>query len=279
MNNPLSESPQASVSPAEQIRRRMDLTLVTRARIVVIGLGGIGMWLVDAVTTFLQGILRADHGDDCIHMLLVDGDAFTPENSYRMDVPDYGNKAEVVGRRVLDRWRDIPLVVRWCGEFVDENNVQRVIGNGDVVLLACDNHKTRHIVNRRCSQSGFENIVLISGGNDGVDKGLRGTFGNVQVYWRRDGRDETAPLDRFHPEIARPADRAPHELSCVELAASGVPQLALTNLAVASTMASALLRLFMPVPEESMYDEVSLDILEAVSQPHFVSVRRPEINR
>jgi molybdopterin/thiamine biosynthesis adenylyltransferase len=275
MNNPLPTRLEAPGSAAEQIRLRMDFTLVTRAHIVCIGLGGIGLWLVDAVATFLQGLLRADASDDGIYMLLVDGDTFTPENSYRMDVPEYGNKAEVVGHRLLERWRDTPLVVRWCSEFIDADNVTRLIGDGDVVLLACDNHKTRHVVNRHCSQSGFENIVLISGGNDGVEDGLRGTFGNVQVYWRRDGQDRTAPLDRFHPEIAQPADRAPHEMGCVELAASGVPQLTLANLAVASSMANALLRLLMPIPQESMFDELSLDILDAVSHPHFLSVEPP----
>jgi hypothetical protein len=260
-----------AVSAAEQIRQRMEFSLVTRGRIVCIGLGGIGLWLVDAVATFLQGLLHADQGDDAVQLLLVDGDEFKPENSYRMDVPDYGNKAEVVGQRLLDRWADTRLVVRWRKVFVNEENVAQLIQDGDVVLLACDNHKTRHIVNRHCSGSNFQNIVLISGGNDGVEDGLRGTFGSVLVYWRREGRDLTAPIDRFHPEIAHPTDEAPHQVGCVEMAASGVPQLSLVNLAVASSMASALLRLLMPVPNEPMYDEVSLDILDAVSQPQYLS--------
>ena len=36
------------------------------------------------------------------------------------------------------------------------------------------------------------------------------------VYRRAAGVDVTHPLTRFHPEIARPADKRPDELSCAE---------------------------------------------------------------
>ena len=43
------------------------------------------------------------------------------------------------------------------------------------------------------------------------------------------------------------------------------------NFAAASAMCSALLRLLMPPPGEQPYDEVSLDILDARSLPHWLS--------
>jgi hypothetical protein len=88
---------------------------------------------------------------------------------------------------------------------------------------------------------------------------------------RRDGRDVTAPLARFHPEIAHPQDRSPHELSCLELVSAGIPQIVFVNLAVASAMGNALLRLMMPEVEQPMYDEVGLDIVDAVNLPHWLS--------
>jgi hypothetical protein len=88
---------------------------------------------------------------------------------------------------------------------------------------------------------------------------------------RRVGRDVTAPLDRFHPEIAHPQDRAPHDLSCLELIAAGTAQIGFVNLAVASAMCNALLRLMMPELQQPMYDEVGLDIAEGVSMPHWLS--------
>ena len=87
---------------------------------------------------------------------------------------------------------------------------------------------------------------------------------------RAGDHDCTAPLDRFHPEIASPPDRNPAELDCLELTTSGTPQLLFANLAIASTMANALLRLLM-CHDEHFYDEVCLDILEANSVPHWLS--------
>ena len=56
------------------------------------------------------------------------------------------------------------------------------------------------------------------------------------VYRRAAGVDVTHPLTRFHPEIARPADKRPDELSCAELAKTSAPQLLFTNWLVASAM-------------------------------------------
>jgi hypothetical protein len=93
----------------------------------------------------------------------------------------------------------------------------------------------------------------------------------VQSYVRNGGRHVTAPIEQFHPEIADPQDAVPDELSCLEQAAFGAPQLSFVNFAVASAMSSALLRLMMPPAGERMYDEVSLDILDAASAPHWLS--------
>ena len=111
---------------------------------------------------------------------------------------------------------------------------------------------------RRCARPGK------TGGNEGVDPPReRGTYGNVQVYLRRDGRDLTAPLTRFHPEIASPKGKLPTEASCVELALS-TPQILFTNLAVASALLNAF---FAYTCGRLTYQEVKLDILEARMLP------------
>jgi hypothetical protein len=258
------------LSAVEQLRQRIDTNLVTRGRIVIIGLGGIGLWLVRGVATFLAGLISGDGTGRQLELLLCDGDAFQPENGYRMDIPDFGNKAAVVGRELLERIQTPHVIVRWRSEYASPTNIHELILNKDCVLLACDNHKTRSLVGEFCAGGTLEDVVLISGGNDGVEHGLNGTYGNVQVYVRQRGSDLTAPLARFHPEIAHPVDKSPDELSCLEQVA-GAPQLALANMAVASAMCSALLRLMMPVAGERMYDEVALDVLEAVNTPHWIS--------
>jgi hypothetical protein len=236
--------------------------------VVVIGLGGIGLPLARSVATFLGGICYAVESLE-VRLVLHDGDSYQDDNTYRMDIPSHGNKAEVLGHELLQRISCPNLQVRWVTEYVTPNNVGPAIHDHDCVLLACDNHATRNVVGRHCSA--LDHVTLISGGNDGVEDGLRGTYGNVQVHLRRDGQDRTAPLDRFHPEIAAPTDRQPHEVSCLELIRAGVPQISFVNLAVASAMCNALLRLMMPGVNEPMYDEVTLDIAEGVSVPHWLS--------
>src|SRR5262249_60475714 len=87
-------------------------------------------------------------------------------------------------------------------------NVGQLIRNGDHVLLCVDNHPTRKLVSDHCGT--LANVALFSGGNEGVEPPReRGTYGNVQVYLRKGGRDLTVPLTRFHPEIANPKARCP----------------------------------------------------------------------
>ena len=81
-------------------------------------------------------------------------------------------------------------------------------------------------------------MVLLTGGNDGVEQDRAGTYGNVHVYVRRAGRDRSNPPGRFHPEIAHPKDKLPTAIGCA-VAAASAPQLGITNLAVATGMLAA----------------------------------------
>jgi hypothetical protein len=267
-------APQPTEPAASAIRRRLDTSILTRGRVVIIGLGGVGLFLARALVLFLAGLRQALSPEEQIRVVLCDGDAFNLGNTYRMDIPDFGNKAVVLGQELLERHHCPGLSIRWIDEYVAADNVGGMIQDGDCVFLACDNHATRNLVNRRCCGGELSDVVLISGGNDSVEDGQRGTYGNVQLYVRAGGVNVTAALDRFHPEIARPADRSPGEMSCVEAAAAGAPQLLFVNLAVASAMCNTLLRLLMPPNEEAPYDEVALDILDAVSLPHWLCGER-----
>ncbi len=259
----------SKLSAIEQIHAQLDTTVVTRGRVVFIGLGGIGMYVSKTAATFLAGLQKA-MPDKETDLLLVDGDEFSFSNTYRMDVPEMGNKAEVLGVEILNSHDNLSgFSVRWRPEYVTKENISEIIQESDCVLLAVDNHATRKLVSDYCQT--LSSVVLISGGNDGVDEGLRGTYGNVQVYMRQIGVDLTAPLTRFHPEIANPEDKSPADITCLEAVAAGVPQISMVNMAVASAMLNALMRLMMPVEGERMYDEVCLDILEGVNTPQWIS--------
>jgi molybdopterin/thiamine biosynthesis adenylyltransferase len=184
---------------------------------------------------------------------LVDGDGFEARNAARQAFGAAGNKARV---KAAELARDFEaLSLRAVPEYIHEGNAAALIGEGDVVFLAVDNHRTRKVVSDHCRT--LRSAVLISGGNDLTD-------GNVQVYVRREGRDVTLPLTQFHPEIAEPRDRSPAEMSCDELAQAGAPQLLFTNLAVASAMLNA----FYAWQQEALgYGEVYLDVLQARANP------------
>ena len=55
----------------------------------------------------------------------------------------------------------------------------------------------------------------------------------------------------------------------MQLEETGVAQLLPVNLAIASCMLGALLRLLMPPQGEEMYDEVCLDVLDATMLPNW----------
>jgi hypothetical protein len=196
------------------------------ASVKVIGLGGIGAPVAQAMALFLsfRGLGKI--------LWLIDGDTYEERNRERVLFERCGKKA-VVKAQELSRATAERVPVLAVPEYVTPRSVGRLIEEGDVAFLCVDNHASRKLVSNRCRR--LQDIVLISGGNDGVENGRAGTFGNVQVYVRRAGRDVTNPLTRFHPELARPKDRRPDKRGCAALTPDA-PQLLFTNLAVASAM-------------------------------------------
>lgn len=220
------------------------------SRIVLIGCGGIGSQLLDPLCRYL-----ASRPEPRPLLVLVDGDAFEASNLARQACTrsDLGtNKAEALARVA----RAAGLACQAIGERLDETNVRSIVREGDIVLLAVDNHRTRALVDRHVAS--LETATLISGGNDETD-------GNVQLVRRRDGWSLDGHLVEIHPEIGAAADGAePHEPGCEVLAAER-PQLLVTNLMVASVMLNALWQV---VERGSVpYSEVFLDVIENVARP------------
>ena len=197
---------------------------------------------------------------------VIDGDRFEPRNAERMLFSSCGNKAAVVCDDLLPFVEGTALTLLAIEEYVTPESLDRLIVPGDVVLLAVDNHATRKLVADHCAK--LDDVCLISGGNDGVGEDstgrvLRGTYGNVQIHRRREGRDESPPLTAWHPEIADPKDVSPGDLSCTE-AITTVPQILFTNLATASAMLNAL---YLHACCALEYPEVCFDIAEGRMQP------------
>ena len=226
----------------------------------LIGLGGVGSLVARYGALFLASL-----GCEA-RLVLIDGDGFEPSNSSRMFFGACGNKAAVIRDELLPRLTDTGLALLAMEEFVGPDNIGRLIQEDDLVLLTVDNHATRKLVNDHCAR--LRNVCLISGGNDGVGKDgvgalRRGTFGNVQVYLRREAQDATPPLTSRHPEIQSPADRLPTDRSCTELVAS-VPQILFANLAVASALLNTL---WLYLCGALHYGELCFDIADGLMRP------------
>jgi hypothetical protein len=220
----------------------------------VIGLGGIGSPVAQALTQFLG----VNHPG--ITLFLIDGDAFEEKNRPRVVFRHGGNKAISKARELSSTCSSATAIVP-VPNFVTPHNVHRLVTDGDIIFLAVDNHATRRCVSNRCRK--LRHGVLISGGNDGIADGRDGTFGNVMIYERLAGRDVTNPLTRYHPEIARPRDKRPDEIGCAELAQS-TPQLLFTNL----TVAAAMLGMFYAWLTRALeHEEVFIDVAGARMQP------------
>lgn len=223
-------------------------------RHLVIGLGGIGGLALRLLVPFLHG-----EGERQT-VVCVDGDHFEHRNRARMWFDDFGPKATVLARELAEPYGDRVTLIP-VPHYVTPRRAIGLIREGDVVFCVPDNHATRRVVERRCAR--LANVALFSGGNDGVENGSTGTFGNVQIYLRAGGRDVTNRLSTFHPEIAKPDDRLPSAAGCAAALASA-RQLLFTNAAVAS----ALLGSFYAWRTGALeYEEAYLDLISGRHVP------------
>ncbi len=216
-------------------------------RVVIVGLGGIGTHVAPPLARYLRQKYPQ------VQLVLVDGDQYEPKNEARQEFDALGNKAEVTAARLK---RLLPeLSVDAKPRFITADNAFVLIPEGSVVFSCVDNHATRKLLSDHCAT--LKDVTLISGGN-GFDDG------NVQVYIRRGKKNLTPPLTYLHPEIQKPTDRNPDELSCEVRSALGTPQLAFANLTAAANMANA----FYVITEIGVvYSELYFDIKNGQQRP------------
>ncbi len=227
------------------------------ARIVVVGLGGAGSIALPYLAIFLKSLNQP------FRLVLIDGDKFEAANVTRMHFTEIGNKAELRTQEVLDILNGSDVSVVGIPKYITEENVSERIREGDYVLTFLDNHPSRKVVSDYCDT--LSDVTLISAGNDGVDpeNGERGTYGNVQIAVRQGGEDVTAPITKFHPEIADPVGDMPGGPDCGQLAVS-IPQILFANLQSAT---AALCAFFAYTCGRLSYQEVAFDILEGRMTP------------
>lgn len=235
--------------------------LAENSSIKLIGLGGVGGIVARYLSLFLAS-LRIN-----LRLVLIEGDPFEPANADRMVFCAHGNKASVIKAELSPILSASFLTLVDIPEYVNASNIARLIQNGDIVILAVDNHATRKLVSDYCRKQLYR-VCLISGGNDGIEAGAdhprnRGTYGNCQIYIRHDGVDLSPALTRYHPEIRRPTDKHPQDKNCSELVRS-VPQILFTNLATASAVLNAF---WLYCCKALHYSELAFDIADGLMAP------------
>jgi molybdopterin/thiamine biosynthesis adenylyltransferase len=209
--------------------------------VVVVGLGGIGSWLLRQLVPLLA---FQDWHRGPIDLVLVDGDTYDHGNKRRQLFGKVGPKAVVSADWANRFWGDLTdtpparAVPRYLGTTTtpegDDNPhpsvaIDEVIHSGAVVFSCVDNNATRKLLIEHCAT--LKDVELYNGGNEYTD-------GNAWVYVRDRGRDVTPHPLSYHPDIASGQGKRPDQMSCDELAAAGTPQLILANNLAATLMLS-----------------------------------------
>ena len=194
---------------------------------VMVGAGGTGTHLIAPLVAYLTA--HHHEGDWLLHVM--DGDNVETKNLERQlfrpaDVTN--NKALAVVAHYDERH------VKAIPQYLSEENLPRMIQDGDTVLICVDNFTVRKRIEDHCRT--LNNVTIINGGNEKWS-------GSVQLWVRAMGEDVTPRIGYLHPEIAlkKGEDRA--NMTCAQAAAlPGGEQTIIANLQSATWMLTALWR-------------------------------------
>ena len=249
---------------------RMTMTReIDKLTVKVIGAGGIGTCLLDNLCRVLNYGTSMYNFDE-VYLGLVDGDQYEEKNLPRQRFEQRGNKSEVTVKRLEEQFPD--LFLESIPLYINDKNINTVLGGADVVFMCVDNHKTRRMVSHFCAEQ--DNIILISGGNDSSEDGSQGQMGDVQVFVRKDGENQTLPPHEYHDAIENPPedDEHPEEveaeerIGCLE-EQMGAAQLLISNNFAATLMLNTFHGLLTEIDKHPLaeqmgfrYDEVRFDL-------------------
>lgn len=226
---------------------------------ILIGAGGTGSHFIGPALAYLETYHR--ERDEQWQFVVVDGDNFEAKNLERqMFSPGLiaTNKAEAMVQ-MYNRYPNLIAVPRFIGKV----DLEAMMQDGDIVFIGADNHSIRRLVQDRALE--LDNSTVINAGNEMID-------GTVQLFIRREGKNETPPITFLHPEIVYVGeeDRAP--MSCQQVAAlPGGGQLILANQAAALHMIEALYRFHHMPSLELNWTEISFDL--AAGTVHHIDMR------
>lgn len=236
---------------------------------VLIGAGGTGSILFPLLVRYLDSY-HGNRGDNHI-VAVIDGDHVEAKNLER----------QMFGGNFIDENKAHALVAqlghpatRAVPEYLGEENLEKRIFDGDVVLIAADNYDVRRRIERHAMSLG--NIVVINGGNESSN-------GSLQVFIRSEGVNLTPLLSWQHPEILEPSPHDPSAMNCQQIAEMpGGEQTIVANTMSAAWMLNALVQYHewnrvrlvpgaeipIPAPEPFPWHELHFDLATGRARPN-----------
>jgi len=230
----------------------------TGVSIVVLGVGGTGGYLIPTLTRYMYLLRDAnlisaltDRFED-INLLLIDGDAVEQKNLVRQNFvsEDIGkNKAEVLAERYSKHFGvDITCFPEYVSDSADLVRIFKALDPNHVkVIIGCvDNNKTRLLIHKatQAYTKTNEPVFWIDAGNEEhhgqVVCGythpvplLDSMGGEVSDefplgLWSGANEFGLPTIVELHPEVLKPKDKLPTDLSCAERAVSA-PQTIFVN--------------------------------------------------
>ena len=153
-----------------------EITLLSQKKVCVLGLGGLGGYIVEMLSRIGVGSLT-----------LVDGDVFDETNLNRQLFSSMNNLGSSKALEAEKRVKGInPLTkVIPVYEFVDSSNAMKIIANHDVIVDALDSIDLRKYIAKVCTEL---NLPLVHGA-------IAGWYGQVATIYQND-----TTLDILYPK-------------------------------------------------------------------------------
>lgn len=162
-----------TISFTEQIK-------LLRSKVAVVGCGGLGGNIIEMLARLGIGSITA-----------IDGDIFKESNLNRQLLSSEKNIGKGKAETAVSRIKDINYSIEAISysQFIDANNISKMIQDVDLVLDALDNIPARFILEEACKKL---NKIFIHGAINGLqgqvstifpeDKGLEAIYGPSERY-------------------------------------------------------------------------------------------------
>lgn len=139
-----------------------EMLLLKEAKACVVGCGGLGGHVIELLARLGIG-----------HLVVVDGDVFSPSNLNRQLLCTEANLGQNKAREAVNRVREIngEITIEGHALFMDKDNAESLVSGCNLVVDALDNVASRLMLEDACTE---KNIPLIHGA-------IAGWYGQVAL--------------------------------------------------------------------------------------------------